>query len=87
MEKDDIKLIRTSLACPEQYDAFIGNKKIGYLRLRNGYFRVDVPDCYGSTVYEANPIGDGIFQVDERDFFLNEAKSAIINYYLTPKTI
>ena len=35
----EIKLIQTCGACPEQYDAFIGEEQVGYLRLRHGYFR------------------------------------------------
>lgn len=76
--KEEIKLVETCGACPEQYDAFIGSKQVGYLRLRNGYFRVDFPDCGGETIYEADPKGDGIFDSEEREFYLNEAKNAIL---------
>jgi hypothetical protein len=76
--KEDIRLVQTCGACPEQYDAFIGDKQVGYLRLRHGYFRVDYPDCGIKTVYEANPKGDGIFTPDEREYYLNEAKKAIL---------
>lgn len=74
---DEIVLERTCVACPEQYDAFIGNKQVGYLRLRHGYFRVDYPNCGGETIYEASPKGDGIFEEDERERYLKEAKQAI----------
>jgi hypothetical protein len=72
-----IKLVQTCYACPEQYDAFIGDVQVGYLRLRHGRFRVDVPNCGGQTIYEASPQGDGIFDHDERDYYLRFAVDAI----------
>lgn len=74
----DIELHQTCETCPEQYDAFLGERQVGYLRLRHGYFRVDFPDCGDKIIYEANPIGDGEFFTEERDFYLNEAKKAIV---------
>lgn len=47
----NITLRLTCSACPEQYDAFIGDRKVGYLRLRWGEFRVDYPDCGGEMTY------------------------------------
>jgi hypothetical protein len=76
-DNEEIRLEKTCSACPEQYDAFIGDKQVGYLRLRHGYFRVDYPDCGIETIYEAEPKGDGLFMDDERDYYLNEAKKAI----------
>ncbi|MCB4861485.1 hypothetical protein K7W03_17995 [Sphingobium sp. PNB] len=77
-----ITLQLTCRACPEQYDAYLDGKQVGYLRLRHGAFRVDVPDCGGETVYEAEPEGDGIFADHERDHFLREAKLAIARAHL-----
>lgn len=78
-EIQGLRLVRTCTACPEQYDVFNeGGQQVGYLRLRHGEFRADVPDCGGVTVYEAEPAGDGLFEADERDHFLTEAVSAII---------
>lgn len=74
---DDIRLERTCFACPEQYDAFVGDRQVGYLRLRHGLFRVDCPNVGGETVYEASPMGDGIFLDTERDDYLRAAKNAI----------
>lgn len=76
--KNEIELRQTCGACPEQYEAFLDGKQVGYLRLRHGWFRVDYPDCGGETIYEAEPKGDGMFEDDEREFYLNEAKEAII---------
>lgn len=79
---ETIVLEQTCEACPEQYDAFImrnGEKEqVGYLRLRHGYFSVEYPDFRGELLYEAGPKGDGMFDSDEREFYLNEAKNAIL---------
>ena len=72
-----IKLVQTCVACPEQYDAFDGGTQVGYLRLRNGRFRVDVPSSGGLTIYEASPEGDGCFEPNERDYYLRFAVDAI----------
>lgn len=79
---DEIDLQETCGACPEQYDAYIGELQVGYLRLRHGFFRVDVPQCRGEVVYKTYPDGDGCFTDSERDHFLNEAKRAIANWLL-----
>jgi hypothetical protein len=75
---DGLKLVLTCFACPEQYDAFDGRGKlVGYLRLRHGRFTVDVPHCGGETIYSAAPNGDGMFDDDERMYYLLEAVTAI----------
>jgi hypothetical protein len=73
-----IKFVQTSPACPEQYDAFDEeDNQVGYLRLRHGRFRVDFPHHNGETIYEARPSGDGIFDDEEKNFFLQQAYNAI----------
>lgn len=49
MEK--IEFTETCGACPESYDAKIGERIVGYLRLRWGYFSVRYPDSQGREVY------------------------------------
>jgi hypothetical protein len=73
----DIKLVMTCGACPEQYDAFLNGQRVGYLRLRHGYFTVDFPDVDGETVYEAETIGDGCFDATEREHHMRCAIAAI----------
>ena len=72
-----IRLIQTCGAWPEQYDAYNGDRLVGYLRLRHGTFTVDCPTPGGETVYTAQPNGDGIFDHDERDYYLRFAVDAI----------
>lgn len=78
---NDIRLVQTCGACPEQYDAFIGDRQVGYLRLRHGFFRVDYPEHGGKVIYQAHPMGDGIFESEEREFYLEAAKQAILREY------
>jgi hypothetical protein len=76
---DGYRLFCTCPACPEQYEVFDDETKqqVGYLRLRHGYFRADVPDCGGETVYESNTVGDGIFDENERLPELTKAVAAV----------
>lgn len=78
LEINGYKLVLTCPACPEQYDVFDNDgKKMGYLRLRHGWFRADAP-CRGvDTVYESYTKGDGIFDDDEREPELTKAVAAI----------
>lgn len=79
---DDIELVLTCGACPEQYDAFYQGKQVGYLRLRNGHFTVDYLKCNGEEVFSACPDGDDCFTDEEREEYLTAAKNAIINRML-----
>lgn len=72
-----ITLQKTCEACPEQYDAFLDGRQVGYLRLRHGTFRVDCPDSGGETVLRLHPKGDGVFEPDEREAHLAQAVAAI----------
>ena len=77
-EEDRIKLVETCGACPEQYDAYYRGEKVGYLRLRHGYFYCENLRS-GLNVYDAHPQGDGIFDYNERDYYLNAACTALLN--------
>ncbi len=80
----EINLVQTCGACPEQYDAFMDGEKIGYLRLRHGFFSVEyTPD--EETVYTANPKGDGCFEPDEQEAYLTEAKQALFERHMLTK--
>ena len=70
-----MKLVQTCIACPEQYDVLDeDDEKIGYLRLRHGRFTAEYLD---TLVYEADTIGDGMFDPSERDYHLARAMWAI----------
>ena len=69
-----IDLKQTCSVSPEQYDAYIDGEKIGYLRLRHGYFSVEYK---GELVYEGFPYGDGCFEDEEQEEYLDNAKKAL----------
>jgi len=85
----------TCYACPEQYDVYDPTgKQVAYIRLRHGTVRVYGPDYGGEIVYEAQTIGDGIFDSSERmkhlyhaiegvqRHIINKAHSNITDYEL-----
>ena len=84
-EAHGLTLVRKTCACPEQYHVKKDGKQVAYLRLRHGEFRVDAPDVWGETMYEAEPLGDGMFDAEERIEFMEKALEAIITYYAIPK--
>ena len=70
-------LSQTCFACPEQYDLFDKHaNKLGILRLRYGRFTAR--NVLGEVVYEANPKGDGAFESDEREAFLQKGIECLI---------
>lgn len=71
----------TCYACPEQYDVYRDDKQIGYLRLRHGNFTAEYPDVGGKLVLEAQPMGDGVFLVQERLYWLTKAVIALVAEY------
>jgi hypothetical protein len=73
----NFRLQQTCYACPEQYDFYMGDQNVAYLRLRHGHFYAQVP-FGGKVVYEADTKGDGVFDDDERSFHLGNAIRAIL---------
>lgn len=71
------RLELTCSACPEQYNVFLGDNQVGYLRLRHGGFTAETPDCGGKLLFELSPAGDGIFEPEERLPYLTRAIKAI----------
>lgn len=76
------KLVMTCFACPEQYDVYYNDTQIGYLRLRHGTFTADYPDCGGEQVYTAHPVGDGIFEDNEREYYLTNAIKELLHKHI-----
>ncbi len=59
VELHGLRFVLTCGACPEQYDVFLGDKQIGYVRLRHGELSVETPDCGGALVLE-HEFDDGL---------------------------
>ena len=70
-------LVETCYACPEQYDVYLYNKQVGYMRLRHHMFRCDFRRCGESELYCVNVKSDGRFDDDEREFYIEEALKEI----------
>lgn len=81
MDYQGFEFTQTCNACPEQYEVTLNGKQMAYLRLRHGYFYAAVPDCGGEVVYAAHPKGDGIFEWEEREEYLQKALDAIVLHY------
>lgn len=73
-------LVMTCGACPEQYDVFRDGSRVGYLRLRHGHFSAEYEDCGGPLVYEAETVGDGVFDDSERELHIGNALLAISHH-------
>jgi len=87
LTKDGIRLVMICKLCPEQYIAYDENGlRVAYAQLRHGYFCVKGIGAWGTVLYEAYPNGDGMFEDDERDHFLDEAIRAIRSYCLRRRT-
>lgn len=83
VDSKNITLVQTCEACPEQYDAILDGKQVGYLRLRHGIFYVTCPDVGGEVVYQVCPKGHGEFADDEREDYLRSAIQAIARWLNT----
>lgn len=57
IEIADLKFVLTCSACPEQYDVYLEDEQIGYVRLRRGHLRAYYPDVGGKAIYSSE-IGD-----------------------------
>lgn len=85
---DKIRLDCTCDACPEQYDMFIDDTQVGYIRYRWGYLACrpcnnDGTIDWNKTVFEweyPNDGWSGIIPEDQRDVLLQQCKNAIAKY-------
>lgn len=76
----DLQFVKTCGACPEQYDVFLEDDQVAYVRLRWGGLRVDMPDCGGERVY-SHAFDDGLKgcfdSYEERTKYLTEIANVI----------
>ena len=71
--------LNTCYSGPEQYDVYRENGEIcGYVRLRWGTLYAEYPNIDGEVIYSCNFNDNfkGIFDEDERDYYLNEISLA-----------
>lgn len=78
---DEYRLVRTCGACPEQYDVFLGEERVAYLRLRWGFLGVEAFGPGGQEHVAGWNLGDpyqGSFETDEqRAEYLSRALAAV----------
>jgi hypothetical protein len=76
-----LRFHNTCMACPEQYDVFLEDRNVGYVRLRHAGLRVNCPDFMSDDVvyrYSWDEPYKGQFQDDaEREYHLKRAADAI----------
>jgi hypothetical protein len=85
----------TCLACPEQYDVYLEDKLVGYVRLRWGGLSCDYPDVGGDQVYTYSWYGkeslDGYLgqfpDDDQRDYHLEQIAKALYNRIYESETV
>lgn len=81
----DLQFELTGDMCPEQYDVYLGEQRIAYVRLRGGYMRVDFPEVGEKVIFshEFEDMWKGAFDGDaERFDYLSKAASAICDYLI-----
>ena len=88
MEKK-IELLLSCIACPEQYDAFLGSDCVGYIRLRGGSLTCeylptgelsDKDVLVYSYEFEDDPYKGSFDSDEEREQYLNYCKDALLEY-------
>lgn len=79
----DITFIQTCLACPEMYDVYKGETKVGWLRLRYSTLRFKLYDKDKTILYkkligdESDMIGQFKNEAD-RMYYLNDVVTTIM---------
>jgi hypothetical protein len=76
MSLKDVSLRQTYFDFPEQYNAYIEDVFVGYIKINLG--KIVVRDPEDDVIYIARTKGIETFERDERDFFLSNAKIALI---------
>jgi hypothetical protein len=86
----NLDFFMTCGACPEQYDVFINDKQVGYVRLRGGALRAAYPDVEADYTYEVyfDNVWKGCFEDDnERDFYLDKIAEHLYNKFIESEVV
>ena len=87
--KDELDMYLTCRCCPEQYDVYLGDKNIGYIRLRHGRLTCEyllngkLDDSTVLVLLKDFEDGyKGVFDTDdERSEYLDRCKQCLVDYY------
>lgn len=71
----EVRLRVTCESCPEQYDAFVDDRQVGYLRMRHNRFAVYCPHYGDELVFETTTGFE--WTTEEREAYLEHACSRI----------
>lgn len=86
MVPTDLKLVQTCDYCPEQYDVFNGDERIGYIRHRSGVFTCQ-PVMSGELLWIdlvcRTDESWGSIPDDKREEWLNECKNVLADFWNT----
>lgn len=73
---DKKTIVMTCGGCPSQWDARTDDGKYVFIRVRHGYFSLDIE---GETVFDGNPKGiDGVMNTDEMIEYVNKNRSLVV---------
>ncbi|MDR6548520.1 hypothetical protein J2810_004610 [Chryseobacterium rhizosphaerae] len=75
---DDIILKEIKADRMEVYHVYLNSEQVGYIQLKYGILRVEYPEAGGELLLRKFPKGDNVFELDERNYYLEEAKKAIV---------
>jgi hypothetical protein len=86
---EGVRLVCTGCMCPEQYDVYFDDTRIGYLKLRYGVFTAKYPNACGEVVYRCTFLYDeykGAFTREERAYSIPRAVETLIRRAIAEKT-
>jgi hypothetical protein len=77
---EDITIERRSISNPEEYEALLNGKQIGYLRLQDGHFTVKYGMPSGTLIWESFPEGKDALTEHERPLYLKIAQQKLFDH-------
>ena len=68
--------------CPQQFYAYLGTRRVGYVRLKYGCLTCEYDGCGGEVVFQAMTVGYYCFEGDEEEVFLFAIAKAILRRFV-----
>ena len=68
--------------CPQQFYAYLGTRRVGYVRLKYGCLTCEYDGCGGEVVFQATTEGYDCFENDEENVFLVAIAKAILRRFV-----
>jgi hypothetical protein len=88
----NLRFDQTCMACPEQYDVYLDDTQVGYVRLRWGMLRAYYPDYKSKSVqlyeFQFEDGWTGEFPDErQRKFHLESIANILYNYHMLQKEV